>query len=54
MHHPPSVSRRRFLAPCALLPLAALASPSSVAADTKRPTAGRVLVAYFSRSEIPA
>lgn len=45
-----SISRRRLLAPCALLPLAALASPSSVAANTKRPTSGHVLVTYFSRS----
>jgi flavodoxin len=38
------------MAPCALLPLAALAAPLSLAAGTKRPAAGRVLVAYFSRS----
>jgi len=50
MNCPESISRRRFMAPCALLPLAALVAPLGAAADTKRPAAGRVLVVYFSRS----
>jgi flavodoxin len=50
MNDPDSMSRRRFVAPCALLPLAALAAPRGAAAGAKQPTGSRVLVAYFSRS----
>jgi flavodoxin len=50
MNRPRSTSRRQFMAPCALLPLAALGAPLGAAADTKLPTTSRVLVAYFSRS----
>ena len=50
MNRTRSISRRHFIAPCALLPLAALGAPLSAAADTKRPATSRVLVAYFSRS----
>jgi len=50
MNRPRLTSRRQFMAPCALLPLAALGAPLGAAADTKSPTTSRVLVAYFSRS----
>ena len=50
MNRTRSISRRQFIALCALLPLATVAAPVGAAAATKRPTAGRVLVAYFSRS----
>lgn len=50
MNRSDSVSRRQFLAPCALLSLAALVAPLSASADVKRPTRSRVLVVYFSRS----
>jgi len=45
-----SITRRQFISPCALLPLAALGAPLSAATDTKHPATSRVLVAYFSRS----
>jgi flavodoxin len=50
MDHPDSISRRQFMGPCALLPLAAVAAPIAGAAETRQPKGGRVLVAYFSRS----
>lgn len=50
MNSPNSNSRRRFMAPCALLSLAAVAAPLSAAAGVKGPEGARVLVAYFSRS----
>jgi flavodoxin len=52
MDAPDSISRRRFVAPCALMPLAALATPLGAAAEAeaKQPAGSRVLVAYFSRS----
>jgi flavodoxin len=50
MDHPDSISRRQFMGPCALLPLAAVAAPLAGAAETMQPKGSRVLVAYFSRS----
>jgi flavodoxin len=50
MDHPDSISRRQFMGPCALLPLAAVAAPLAGAAEAGKTSAGRVLVAYFSRS----
>lgn len=50
MDDPDSISRRQFIGPCALLPLAAAAAPFAAAADASQPREGRVLVAYFSRS----
>jgi flavodoxin len=50
MNRPRSISRRQTMVQCALLPLGAIAAPLSAAADAKRVTNSRVLVAYFSRS----
>lgn len=50
MNRTRSISRRQLIAQCALLPLTTLSARPAAAADTKRPEAGRVLVAYFSRS----
>ena len=50
MNSPDSSSRRRFMAPCALLSLAAVAAPPSAAIGVRGPKGARVLVAYFSRS----
>jgi flavodoxin len=50
MDHPDSISRRQFMGPCALLPLAAVTAPIAGAAETRQPKGSRVLVAYFSRS----
>lgn len=49
MNHPDSRSRRRFIAPCVLLPLA-VAAASVGAAPSSQAKRQRVLVAYFSRS----
>ena len=50
MNSPDSNSRRRFMAPCELLSLAAVAASLAGATGVKGPKGGRVLVAYFSRS----
>lgn len=45
-----AMSRRHFIAPCVLLPLAAAAASLGAAAVPGQPKGKRVLVGYFSRS----